>query len=169
MLAKHYKGMVSKLGRNVFPAVYVVVVLLFYACSQLIPTSDSIPLTVELEEPAKATLDFLLETMKLTTGLNTALLAGIAAVTVKGREWSERWGRWEGMLMVAALCGVAVSYYGIYVEHASVLSMVYNGTIYPFERRLDVALKLQYYGTLPAVFCLGLAFTRMLEARRSSA
>jgi len=169
VLVKHYKRTVSKLRRNVFPTAYIVVVLLFYACSQFIPTSDSIPFTVELEEPAKATLDFLVETMKLTTGLNTALLAAIAAITVKGREWSERWGRWEGTLVVAALCGVAVSYYGIYVEHASVLSMIYNGTIYPFERRLDVALKLQYYGTLAAVFCIGLAFTRLLEARRSAA
>jgi hypothetical protein len=149
-----------------FSLMYVLIVCILYALSYFIPQGDVIPLTAKLTDPAESTLKFLTEMIKLITALNTALLGAAAAITVKGKEWSAIWSRLDGILILAILVTTSVPYYGIYLSYVSILTMVNQGTIYPFEQRLQWAIGFQYYGTLAAVFLLGLVFTRLLEGRR---
>ncbi len=153
------------LQRTPYWLIYMALVAILFGLSFFIPVDTAIPIKNQLADPAKASLDFLLEMTKLITTLNTALLGAAGAITVKGKEWSASWNRADGILVVVALICAAISYYGTYLGYIAVLEMVYNGTIYPFSVRLRWATALQYYGTLAGVFFLGLIFTRMLEGR----
>jgi hypothetical protein len=147
---------------------YIAVMLVFYLLSQLIPTSSDVPIYVTINDPGKATLDFLLETTKLITALNTALVGAAAAITVKGKDWSTNWSNLESTFVLLCFIGTSISYYGIYVSHIAILSMVYQGTINVYETQLAAGMKIQFYGMLAGVLCLGLVFTRMLQGRKSA-
>ena len=146
--------------------IYAVVVVLLLIGSRFIPEDTAIPMANQLTDPAKATLDFLLEMVKLITALNTALLGTTAAIIVKGRDWSTRWNWVDGLLVLVIMICASISYYGIYLGHVTILGMVFKGTIYPLATRLQWAISLQYYGTLGGVALLGLVFTRLLEGRK---
>jgi hypothetical protein len=150
-------------------AVYMAIVLLLLIGSFFIPDDKAIPVPNHLADPAKATLDFLLEMVKLIAALNTALLGATGAIIVKGRDWSVCWNWVDGLLVLVIMICASVSYYGIYLGHVTILGMVFKGTIYPFATRLQWAISLQYYGTLTGVALLGLVFTRLLEGRRHAA
>jgi hypothetical protein len=143
--------------------IYIIAVALLFGASFFIPESNFVVPEVQISDRAKATIDYLFEMGKIVAALNTAVFSAAAALTVKGKDWSAKWGRLEGILVVVALVCGAWSYYGIYLGHIAALGMVYAGTINPFESRLSIAFSIQYYGTLIGIFLLGLVFARMLE------
>jgi hypothetical protein len=155
------------LGRLPYWSIYVSAVILVYVASLFVPTDNVVPVSNKFVDPAKATMDVILAMVQLITALDTALLGAAGAMAVKGKEWSPRWNRLDGLLVLFVfICGAA-SYYGIYLGHVAVLSTVFQGTINPFEARFQWALGLQYYGLLLGVFLLGLVFARMLDGRIS--
>jgi hypothetical protein len=133
--------------------------------SEFITSDAALPAANKIQDSAKATLDVLTSASQLMVALNTALMGAAAAVTVKGHEWGARWQYVDGLLVMAAFAGGTASYYGVYLQHVATLSMVYKGTIYPFERSLQWGMSLQYYGLVFGVIALGLLFSRMLEGR----
>jgi|GEM_PF-5184577 len=154
---------------RVLPVVYLACIAVLAVLPFLIPGSRVIPRSANVHDPGKAIVDSLYEMTKVVASLDSALFAGAAALAVKGREWSTRWGRVDAFLVMLSMVAGAASYYGIYLTHDSILSMVFEASIYPFERRLQAALSLQYYGLLTGVLLLGLVFTRLLEDRRRPA
>jgi len=120
-------------------------------------------------DPAKATVDMVLEMCKVAGTLNTALFAVAAALTIKGHDWSSRWGTFEATCVVLALICGAVSYLGVYHTYTALLGMLYVGSLNVFENRLRAGLAMQYYGILLGVFLLGWVFSRMLETKHTSA
>lgn len=148
-----------------FWPIYTAAVVTVMVASEFIQSDAALPATNKIQDSAKATLDVLMSASQLMVALNTALMSAAAAVTVKGHEWGARWRYVDGLLVMAAFAGGTASYYGVYVQHIATLSMVYQGTIYPFERSLQWGMSLQYYGLVFGVFVLGLLFSRMLEGR----
>jgi hypothetical protein len=149
-----------------YDVLYIAAVAVLWLLTSSIPAG---PLSVEakLSEPAKATLDYLTEVIKLTVSLNTALYAACAIVAIKGSEWSAGWARLDGYSVVFALVSGAASYFGSYVTYTAMIEMSYAGSVDPFGRRLQWGLSLQYYGVLVGIFVIGAVFCRMLEARKT--
>lgn len=144
---------------------YLAMIGALVAGAYFIPTSPTVPLDVVVKDSARATLDLLLETTKLVTALDTALVGAAAALAVKGTEWSSTWGRAECVLVLLCFLGASLSYFGVYLTQVAVLAMVYQGGLYLFEARLYFGFRLQFYGMLGGVVCLGIVFIRMLEGR----
>jgi hypothetical protein len=150
-----------------YDVLYVVAVAAVWLSASSISAG---PLSTEakLPEPAKATLDYLTEAIKLVVSLNTALYGACAVVAIKGSEWSSRWTRLDGYSTVLSLVSGAVSYYGSYLTYAAMIEMSFAGIVDPFSRRLQWGLSLQYYGVLVGIFLIGAVFCRMLEARKAN-
>jgi len=145
--------------------IYSAVVALIYIASLFIPFGHAVPITQKLADPSKATLDVLVSITQLISALDAALLGAAATLTVKGRDWSTRWARVDGVLVLFVfICG-ATSYYGTYLGYVAILGMLAQGMVNPFEVRVQWSLMIQYDGLVLGVFLLGLVFARMLEGR----
>lgn len=153
----------------ILPVAYLTCIAVLSVFPWLLPESKAIPRSTNIHDPGKAVVDSLYEMTKVVASLDSALFAGAAALAVKGREWSARWGTVDAFLVMLSMVSGAASYYGIFLTHDSILSMAFEASVYPFERRLQAALNLQYYGLLIGVFLVGLVFTRLLEDRRRPA
>jgi len=153
------------LRRIPYWAIYLLGTGAFYAYSLLHGANTPVVATLKLSDPAKATMDLLLELSKMATTLDTALYAGAATLAIKGKDWSTTWTRFDGVLITLTLLAGAVSYYGVYLGHVASLDMLQASYINPIAPRLQFAIGLQYHGTLVGLFLLGLVFVRMLEYR----
>ena len=120
-------------------------------------------------DPAGSTISTLGDMIKLITSLNTAMLAGAATLTLKGKDWTSRWERLDSLLIMLVFAGGAVSYFGVYSAYVRLLSMVNGGSINPMETRMLWTIRLQFWGVIGGVAALGLVFARILEGRVSSA
>jgi uncharacterized membrane protein YozB (DUF420 family) len=146
--------------------VYVVLAAAFLVISSFVPDDDAVVPRITLSDPGKTSVDIVLATMQLVTGLNTAVLAAAGATAVKGKEWSLHWSRADGLLLVLVAFCVIVSYFGIYLTYMSLLGMSIKGKIDPLSWQMRLAFDMQYYGMILGAFILGLIFVRMLEVRR---
>jgi hypothetical protein len=154
---------------NSYSTAYVVVAAVLYFLSLLIPDTHVATATEKLPEAAKLSMNYLLEMTKFTGTLLTTSFGACAALAIKGREWSTRWERLDGLLIVAAFLAGASGFYGLYLGHIEVLEMIHAGVFDLFQVRLDIAMKIQYYGLLIEIFLVGLVFTRMLDQRKDAA
>jgi hypothetical protein len=145
---------------------YLLIIALLYAASFFLPEDTSMAAILKIADPAATTLDYFKEVVQLATALNTALLAAAASIAIKGQDWSTTWGKTDAVLLILVFIGVCVSYYGIYLGHIETLSMVLLGYFNPFAIRMQLSLKLEYYGLLFGVVILGLLFARMLAGRK---
>lgn len=147
---------------------YSILALTLVAASFFVPADEVFPPGQSIADPGQATLTILQEMMKLVLSLTTAMLGAAGALVVKGREWVRGWSRVESFLVIAVfLCGV-VSYFGVYVCHISILTMVTYGVLNPLETSLLWSLRLQYFGLISGALLLGLVFSLMLDRVRVS-
>ncbi|MBC5781528.1 hypothetical protein H8N03_01145 [Ramlibacter sp. USB13] len=147
------------------PLFYVILVVGASIASGFVADTSVFTPDIKLADPGKSTLDYLGEMIKLATSLNTAMFGAAAALAIKGREWSARWGALESGLVVAAFVAGAIAYYGIYLSQVTILEMVQVGAISLERSRLKVALAIQYYAVLVGVFLLGFLFVLLLGER----
>lgn len=154
-----------KSGHFPYWLIYLACIGAFFLLSLTLRLDDVIPVSQEVKDPAQSSINFLLEMSKVISGLNTAATGAAAAICVKGKDWSTRWSSFDGVAAMLVFVAAAVSTYGIYLSHMAVFNMVKDGAFFALETGLQTALRLQYYGTLSAIFLLGLVFTRLLEGR----
>lgn len=114
---------------------------------------------------AEAIVAQLNELVKFMAGLNTSLVAGALAVAINGRSWNARWGHFDAVSLMGVLCSCAAVYYGTYLVFAQTLEMMANGFIDPFQKRLEMALAIQFNGFMIGFILLGIVFCRVMEFR----
>lgn len=157
--------MLKRLNRIPYSPIYLALVIGLTAISYLWPSPEAVPASSELGNPATATIDIVKSMITLATTLNTTMLAAAGALVVKGKDWTERWTRIDGVILLCTFVAGALSYYGVYAAYVALLEMVDAGVIGAMAPRLQTGLATQYYATLGGFVLLGLAFTRMLEGR----
>lgn len=146
---------------------YLVLSLALVAITLNSTTDEAFPPGQPIGDPGQTSVAMLQEVMKLVLSLSTAMLGAAGALVVKGREWSRGWTKLESLLMIAVfLCG-AVSFFGVYLCHIAILTMVSSGSIYTLEANLLSGLRFQYLGLIGGAFLLGLVFSLMLDRVRT--
>ena len=147
--------------------IYILVVILLLAGSLFVPVDTAFPPKYKVEDPAKSTLELLDSTIKIIVSLNTAMLAGASALTLKSNSWTSLWTRLDSALILLVFINGAMSYFGVYFCYMRLLTMVGASFLDPVEGGLVWSLRLQYLGIISGVTLLGLVFARIIEGRVS--
>ena len=147
---------------------YLVIVFLLLVASFFVPIQPVFPPQLKVQDPAKAALDLVDGVVKLVTGVNTAMLAGAAALTIKGTSWTSSWSKADSVIIIFVFLGGAISYFGVYLCYVRALTMINQSAFYPIESGIIWSLRLQYFGIILGVVSLGLVFSRVIEGRTPS-
>jgi len=143
--------------------IYVFVVSALVLASHFLPEGGGLELKYTLSDPGQSTIDYMLSVSELIVSLNSAVFVVAGALAFKGDAWTLSWKRLDSVIVVGALILGATSYYAVYVQHMSALGLIYAGTISPFQSDIFLAMQVQYYATLGALFLVGLVFVRLLN------
>jgi hypothetical protein len=119
----------------------------------------------EPKDEEKLVVDIVVELLKFTSTLNTAVFATAIALTIKGPQWTKAWGMFESYITVFAIALGAISYYGTYWAYGILLEMIDSKTIDLSSRYMEFPLEVQYYGLVGGALLLGFIFVRILEKR----
>ena len=155
----------ASLARAPMWAIYLALVAAGIYLSFHVPRDDVFPPGLDVPDPGKAVVETLREISKLVMTLNSAMIAGAAALAIKGKDWTSQWGRAETFFVMAVFISGAVAYFGVYLCQVRLLTMLNMQTINPLERGLIWSVRLQYLGVIAGVTFLGLTFVLMLRGR----
>jgi hypothetical protein len=145
---------------------YVVVALAVFSASLFVHAAKVLDGPIlELKEPGDAAIALAKDISTLCGTWAAALLAGAATVCVKGREWSLGWTPVDSIVVIGALAGGVLTYYGIYSAYIAVFAMAAARNFAPLSVDLKFAIATQYYAALGGTLLLGLVFARMLDRR----
>jgi len=151
---------------------YLVIIFPLFGASLLVPADAPFDVGPTVLDPAKATLDIIDGVIKLVMALNTVMVGGAAALTVKGTSWTFNWTKLDSLMIVLVFLSGGVAYFGVYFCYMRLLTMVNQVTVSSVnvgDIGVILALRLQYSGIIIGFACLGLVFSRVVEGRISTA
>jgi hypothetical protein len=144
---------------------YLIVTAVVYFASLLIPHAKVLDGAIQLKDPAETAVALAKDISALSGTWAAAILGASGIVCVKGHEWSRGWTRLDSLMVVVALAGGVLTYYGMYVASVAMFGMAAAGAFAPLSQDLSFAIAIQYYSALIGTLILGLVFARMLDRK----